>query len=98
MSEHLRTLLVQGVISETVTEIDYRLGRMMSTISSLAAPRYDAQDRRVDLAIFTCEHLLSAIVQARDPEELHRARAAAAQRMIEFDAEDSVSGPCNVSG
>ena len=75
ISEYLRQILVQGVVAENVVEIDARLRGVIAQINALGIPL------EVTLSIFTSEQLLTAIVEARDIQELYAAQDRAKARL-----------------
>lgn len=82
VSEYLRQLLVQGIIAETVSEIDYRL---KATVAELLGKTDRAVgggfQRSALLSLYTTEELIKSIVEARDPQELYRAQDKARLRV-----------------
>ena len=82
VSDYLRQLLVQGVISENVHEIEQRLRSLIAEINTgghggdnLAIPD------ELLLSMFTSEALLTAIVEARDVQQLYEAQDKAKARL-----------------
>ncbi|KVV25077.1 hypothetical protein WK78_03005 [Burkholderia cepacia] len=81
-SEYLRQLLVQGVITETVQEIETRLMSVLAKVSTGSGERGGVEiPDEVVLSILTSEEMLAAIVEARDPQELYRAQDRAREKM-----------------
>ncbi|AOJ79174.1 hypothetical protein WS86_00040 (plasmid) [Burkholderia savannae] len=81
-SEYLRQLLVQGVITETVQEIETRLMGVLSRMSAGSGGGGGVEiPDEVVLSILTSEEMLAAIVEARDPQELYRAQDRAREKM-----------------
>lgn len=81
-SEYLRQLLVQGVVAETVQEIEARLIGVLSKISAGSGGGRGVEiPDEVVLSILTSEEMLAAIVEARDPQELYRAQDRAREKM-----------------
>ena len=85
MAEYLRQTLVQGVISENVFEIEQRLRRLIAEIDAggQTGGRVRIPDELL-LSAFTSEHLLTAIVEARDIQKLYEAQDAAKTRLAEL--------------
>lgn len=84
-SEYLRQTLVKGVIAENVAEIEQRLMGLIDGIQKKSAPppisSGAAIPDHVILSIYTCEELLTAIVEARDPSQLYEAQDRAKARL-----------------
>ena len=85
MAEYLRQTLVQGVIAENVFEIEQRLRRLIAEIHAggQTGDRTGISDELL-LSAFTSEHLLTAIVEARDIQKLYEAQDAAKARLAEL--------------
>lgn len=83
ISEYLRQLLVQGVITENVIEIDARFKSVIAQMQSAggARPGGDMSAEAL-LALYTSEELLKAIVEARDPQQLYQAQERARARLV----------------
>jgi hypothetical protein len=82
LSAYLSQLLVKGVISENVMDIEDRLRSLIHEIA-LQSP-VGGSGRLPDnalLSLFTCENLLTAIVEARDPQQLYAARDKAKAKL-----------------
>lgn len=85
-SEYLRQLLMHGVIADNVREIELRLQQTAETIqSNLDSQKRELPDE-VILSIFTCEALLTAIVEARDVQQLYEAQNKAKSRLDKLRA------------
>ncbi len=75
ISEYFRQTLVQGVISENVQDIEYRMRRLIDEIRT-----YSQTDCNVDipdellLSVFTSEYMLAAIVESKDIQKLYEAQ------------------------
>lgn len=84
-SEYLRQTLVKGVIAENVAEIEERLKGLIDEIRAKAAPSQTSAGAAIPghviLSIYTCEELLKAIVEARDPSQLYEAQDRAKARL-----------------
>ncbi len=85
LSEFLRQTLVQGVIAENVQEIEQRLRGLVDEIrlSGQTGGRAGIPDELL-LSVFMSEHLLTAIVEARDIQKLYEAQDAAQARLAEL--------------
>ncbi|WP_338927638.1 hypothetical protein IHE33_15380 (plasmid) [Mycetohabitans endofungorum] len=82
VSEYLRQMLVQGVIAENVSEIEQRLQQTVAQINAASMGGMGCtSDDEMLLSVFTCEALLTAIVEARDPQELYSAQDAARAKL-----------------
>lgn len=77
VSAYLRRTLIEGVITENVNEIEQRLQNIVSTISSTQNLLSD----ELALSILISEMLLTAIVEARDPQQLYEAQDRAKQKL-----------------
>lgn len=86
ISEYLRQTIIQGVISSNVEEIELRLQQTVGTIqTNLDVQKRELPDE-VILSIFTCEALLTAIVEARDVQQLYEAQNKAKSRLDKLKA------------
>jgi plasmid stability protein len=81
ISEYLRRLLTQGVIAETVYEIEERLKHVVAEINEHKDTSSTSLHDDVLFSIFTSEALLSAIVEARDTQKLYEAQDKAKARL-----------------
>jgi hypothetical protein len=85
LSEFLRNMIVQGMIAESAYEVEQRLRGLMTEIRS--GRQKDSEAGIPDellLSAFTSEHLLTAIVEARDIQKLYEAQDAAKARLAEL--------------
>lgn len=85
LSEYLRQTLIQGVIFSNVEEIELRLQQTVDSIHSHSASQ-NSLPEEVILSIFTCEALLTAIVEARDIQKLYTAQDKAKTRLNKLKA------------
>lgn len=85
LSEYLRQTLIQGVISSNVEEMELRLQQTVDSIHAHLASQ-NGLPEEVILSIFTCEALLTAIVEARDIQELYTAQNKAKTRLNKLKA------------
>lgn len=77
VSEFLRNTLHEGVVAENVQDVEDRIrARIASIPGSMESPGQGLTDE-IALSIITSEALLSAIVEAQDPQALYRAHDAA---------------------
>lgn len=85
LSEFLRNMIVQGIISETAQEIEQRLRGLVDEIrlGGQTGGRAGISDELL-LSVFTSENLLAAIVEARDIQKLYEAQDAAKARLAEL--------------
>lgn len=83
VSEHLRRLLTQGMIAETALEIEQRMRSLLDELSSMKGASYGAVEipENVLKSIYLSEYLLTAIVEARDVQQLYAAQDKAAARV-----------------
>lgn len=82
ISEYLRQTLVQGVIAENVHEIEQRLRRVIDEIGAGAqgASQLVIPDEML-LSVFTSESMLTAIIEARDVQQLYEAQNTAKAKL-----------------
>jgi hypothetical protein len=85
LSEFLRNMIVQGMIAESAYEVEQRLRGLVDEIHAgrQTGDRAGIPDELL-LSAFTSEHLLTAIVEARDIQKLYEAQDAAKARLAEF--------------
>lgn len=82
LSEYLRQTLVQGVIAENIREAEERIRALFAEARAAAAPAVDgAVSDDLQLAVYTCEAMLIAIVEARDTQALYDAQNAARAKL-----------------
>lgn len=82
LSEFLRHLLIQGMIAESVTDIEERLGALIRQSAAISAQSKGAEiPDDMLLSVFTSEALLAAIVEARDVQALYTAQRLAKARL-----------------
>ena len=83
VSDYLRGLLTQGVITENVQEIEQRLRALIGEIAA-AGDRAGggAIPDALLLSVLTSEALLSKIVEQRDTQELYAAQEVAKARLL----------------
>ncbi len=88
VSEFLRHTLVQGVIAETVQEIELCLSRKVEEIRAAHQSSHAcAIPENVLLAIYTSEALLAAIVESRNPQQLYEAQNRATLKLKRMKGE-----------
>lgn len=82
LSEFLRQNIVQGMIAESAADIEQRLQAMSaeltekaSGVGTLAIPE------SVLLSVYTCENILTKIIEARNIQELYDAQNRARDRL-----------------
>lgn len=82
LSAYLSQLLVKGVIAENVMDIEERLRQLIHEITPNSPVGGGPQlpDNAL-LSLFTCENLLTAIVEARDPQQLYAAQDKAKAKL-----------------
>ncbi len=81
VSEFLRQMLVQGVIAENIQEIEERL---RESVAEIRCAQSGAIPEELLLSLFTSEALLTAIVEARDPQQLYEAQDRAKVRLQRY--------------
>lgn len=82
VSTYLREKMVVGILAENVESIEQRLSAFLEKIEKLALP--DQQQKipeNILQSIYTSEELLTAIVEARDPQQLYDAQDRAKARI-----------------
>jgi hypothetical protein len=77
LSGFLAKMLVQGVIAENLLDVEERIGRLVASIPAELPTRSAVVSDDLALSLFTCEALLTAIVQAQDYRTLYAAQDAA---------------------
>lgn len=77
LSEFLRNKITQGLISDSAMEIEERLRNFASSVQS-------AMPDDVVRSIFMCEAMLSAIVEARNVQELYAAQDVAGKKLADL--------------
>lgn len=82
ISEYLRQTLVQGVIAENVQDIEQRLRRLLDEIRTggQGGGKVDIPEELL-LSVFTAEHMLAAIVEAKDVQQLYDAQDKAKAKL-----------------
>lgn len=82
LSAYLSQLLIKGVISENVMDIEDRLRQLIHEIAPQSPVGEGGRfpDNAL-LSLFTCENLLTAIVEARDPQQLYAAQDKAKAKL-----------------
>jgi hypothetical protein len=89
--ELLRQMLVQGVIAETVHEIETCL---KYTVADIRASTHQASltvmPESARLSLFTSEALLTTIVESRNPQQLYEAQNIARAKLKRIS--DAVAG------
>lgn len=85
LSEFLRNMIVQGMIAESAYEVEHRLRGLVDEIHAgrQTGDRAGIPEELL-LSAFTSEHLLTAIVEARDIQKLYEAQDAAKTRLAEL--------------
>ena len=77
LSAFLTKTLVAGVIAENLLDVEDRIGRLIDTIPTERPAGGGDLPEDLALSLFTCEALLTAIVQAQDHRTLYAAHDAA---------------------
>ena len=82
ISEFLRQTLVQGIIAESIQEIEQRLKRAVEEINTKSQNQSKSTlPDKILLSILSSEALLSAIVQSKDIQQLYAAQDSAKQKL-----------------
>lgn len=82
LSAYLSKMLVAGVAAENVQDVEARLRSVIASIpASLQGGGIQALPENVRLSIYTSEYMLTAIVEARNPQELYAAQDKAKARI-----------------
>lgn len=82
ISEYFRQTLIQGVISENVQDIEYRMRRLIDEIRTCSKTycNVDIPDELL-LSVFTSEYMLAAIVESKDIQKLYEAQDKAKEML-----------------
>ena len=88
LSDFLRNLIVQGMIAENALDIEQRMRAMIGEMQLQAGSgdRADLPDS-VLLSLFTSEALLTAIVEARNVQDLYAAQDRAKAKLQRLKAD-----------
>jgi hypothetical protein len=81
LSAYLSKVLVQGVIAESMQDFEGRISDLVASIPASIDSQKEAVPDDIALSIFTCEALLTAIVEAQDNQVLYRAQDAARAKL-----------------
>lgn len=82
LSAFLTRTLLMGVVAENVQDVEQRLKAVVASISDTRpASSAAALPEDVLLSIYTSEYLLTAIVEARDVQQLYAAQDKARARL-----------------
>lgn len=73
--------LVQGVTAENMLEFEERMTKLLGSIPAEVKGSGGGVPDDLALSLFTCEALLTAIVEAQDSQTLYAAQDAAKARM-----------------
>lgn len=87
LSDFLRNMIVQGMIAENALDIEQRMRAMIGEMQLQASngSRADLPDS-VLLSLFTSEALLTAIVEARNVQDLYAAQDRARAKLQRLKA------------
>jgi len=87
MSEFLRQTLVQGIIAENALEFESRLKDIVAELRTNGSGNVQALIlEEMQMSQYTCEALLTAIVEARDIQQLYQAQDKAKARIKKYKA------------
>lgn len=81
LNGYLTKILVQGVAAENMLEFEERMQRLIAGIPVEVRTASGSVPDDLALSVFTCEALLTAIVEAQDQQTLYAAQDAAKARM-----------------
>lgn len=82
ISEFLRQTLVRGVIAENVQDIEQRMRRLLDEIRAGGPVGGKTEiPEELLLSVFTAEYMLTAIIEARDVQQLYDAQNKAKAKL-----------------
>ena len=82
LSTFIKNMIMQGMIADNALEIEQRIGALIAAIpKSLQPSSVGGMSDNALLSLYTTQYLLTAIVQARDPQELYAAQDKAAAKL-----------------
>ena len=81
LSAYLSKVLVQGVIAESMQDFEGKISDLVASIPASIDSQKEAVPDDIALSVFTCEALLTAIVEAQDNQVLYRAQDAARAKL-----------------
>lgn len=82
LTEYIRQTLVQGVIAENIQDVELRIQALISESRTLSKESKESEiSDELQLAIYTCEAMLTAIVEARDVQALYDAQNSAKAKL-----------------
>lgn len=84
LSAYLHKTLVNGAVAENIQDVEERIGLMLQRASESTnkVPATILPDALI-LSIYTCEALLVAITEARDPQALYDAQDRAKAKLLQ---------------
>lgn len=83
LSAYLYKTLINGAIAENIQDVEERIQAMLQKASeSVGQASPAALPESVILSIYTCEALLVAITEARDPQSLYEAQDRAKAKLL----------------
>ena len=82
VSDYLRKTLHEGVIAENIHEAEERIRALFAEARAVTTPAAGGGvSDDLQLAVYTCEAMLIAIVEARDTQALYDAQNAARAKL-----------------
>lgn len=81
LSAFLTKTLVAGAIAENMQEFEQRIQALIAKIPTESHGERGLISPSIVLSVLTCEALLTAIVEAQDPQVLYRAQDAAREKV-----------------
>jgi hypothetical protein len=82
LSVFFKNMIVQGLVADNALEIEQRIKGLIANIPTvLPNSAGNGMSDNALLSLYTTQYLLTAIVQARDPQELYAAQDKAAARL-----------------
>ncbi|NMG72660.1 plasmid mobilization protein [Parazoarcus communis] len=85
-SAFIRQRLLEGVVAESLANIEVRLEALMQQIQTVSGGRGGATSDDLLLSVFTSEALLATVVQSQDPQTLYSAQEAAKAKLKRLKA------------
>lgn len=81
LSAYLSKILVAGVVAENVQDVEDRLRSLIDTLPEKLPKTGSGLSDDLSLSLFTCEALLTSIVQTQDLQTLYAAQDVARTKL-----------------
>lgn len=82
LSEFLRQAVMQGMIAESALDIEFRMKMMLDEINHYKENSVNLTiPENIVMSMYTCESILSKIVEQRNIQELYDAQDSAKERI-----------------